>query len=110
MTRRLISSGSPFEEVAGYSRAVQQDPWVFVSGTSGYKDGKISDFQLGEWMTENYRLALEDPKFGTVYVLKRKDLMPDAGPDCLPRLDLNDDPATQPGTQTATPAPAEGGP
>ena len=42
MTRRLISSGSPFEEVAGYSRAVQQDPWVFVSGTSGYKDGKIS--------------------------------------------------------------------
>ena len=36
MTRRLISSGSPFEEVAGYSRAVQQDPWVFVSGTTGF--------------------------------------------------------------------------
>jgi Putative translation initiation inhibitor, yjgF family len=43
MTRRLISSGSPFEEIAGYSRAVAQDPWVFVSGTSGYKDGKISE-------------------------------------------------------------------
>ncbi|MBC7951038.1 MAG: RidA family protein, partial [Rhodospirillaceae bacterium] len=40
MTRRLISSGSPFEEVAGYSRAVVQDPWVFVSGTSGFKDGQ----------------------------------------------------------------------
>jgi len=43
MTRQLISSGSAFEEVAGYSRAVAQDPWVFVSGTSGYKNGEISD-------------------------------------------------------------------
>ncbi len=43
MTRRLISSGSPFEEVAGYSRAVADGAWVFVSGTSGYKDGKIAD-------------------------------------------------------------------
>jgi enamine deaminase RidA (YjgF/YER057c/UK114 family) len=43
MTRRLISSGSPFEETAGYSRAVAQDPWVFVSGTSGFKDGAIAD-------------------------------------------------------------------
>jgi enamine deaminase RidA (YjgF/YER057c/UK114 family) len=43
MTRRLISSGSPFEEVAGYSRAVVDGEWVFVSGTSGYKDGKIAD-------------------------------------------------------------------
>ena len=43
MTRRLISSGSPFEEVAGYSRAVAEGDWVFVSGTSGYKDGKIAD-------------------------------------------------------------------
>jgi len=43
MTRRLISSGSPFEEVAGYSRAVADGQWVFVSGTSGFKDGKIAD-------------------------------------------------------------------
>lgn len=43
MTRQLISSGSSFEEVAGYSRAVHQDPWVFVSGTSGFKDGKIAE-------------------------------------------------------------------
>jgi len=43
MTRQLISSGSSFEEVAGYSRAVRQDPWVFVSGTSGFKDGKIAE-------------------------------------------------------------------
>jgi len=43
MTRQLISSGSAFEEVAGYSRAVAQGPWVFVSGTSGYANGQISD-------------------------------------------------------------------
>lgn len=34
--RRLISSGSSFEEQIGYSRAVVQDGWVFVSGTTGY--------------------------------------------------------------------------
>jgi enamine deaminase RidA (YjgF/YER057c/UK114 family) len=34
--RRLISSGSSFEKVAGYSRAVVDGEWVFVSGTTGY--------------------------------------------------------------------------
>lgn len=36
MTRRLISTGSPFEATAGYSRAVVQGDWCFVSGTTGY--------------------------------------------------------------------------
>jgi len=36
VTRRLISSGSPFEEAIGYSRAVVVDGWVFVSGTTGF--------------------------------------------------------------------------
>jgi enamine deaminase RidA (YjgF/YER057c/UK114 family) len=36
MARRLISSGSEFEEKIGYSRAVVQGNWVFVSGTTGY--------------------------------------------------------------------------
>ena len=34
--RRLISTGSPFENAAGYSRAVVQGEWCFVSGTTGY--------------------------------------------------------------------------
>ncbi len=34
--RRLISSGSPFEEKFAYSRAVVQGDWCFVSGTTGY--------------------------------------------------------------------------
>ena len=36
MARRLISTGSPFEETIGYSRAVVCDGWVFVAGTTGY--------------------------------------------------------------------------
>jgi enamine deaminase RidA (YjgF/YER057c/UK114 family) len=36
MSRALLSSGSPFEKQAGYSRAVVDGDWVFVSGTTGY--------------------------------------------------------------------------
>lgn len=35
-SRRLISSGSAFEEKIGYSRAVVDGDYVFVSGTTGY--------------------------------------------------------------------------
>jgi enamine deaminase RidA (YjgF/YER057c/UK114 family) len=31
-----ISTGSPFERVMGYSRAVVKGPWCFVSGVTGY--------------------------------------------------------------------------
>ena len=36
MTRRLVSSGSSFEALAGYSRAVVDGDWVHVSGTTGF--------------------------------------------------------------------------
>lgn len=36
MTRKLISTGSPFEKTAGYSRAVVDGDWCFVAGTTGY--------------------------------------------------------------------------
>jgi len=36
MARRLISSGSTFEGEVGYSRAVVDGDWVFVSGTTGF--------------------------------------------------------------------------
>ena len=45
MNRMLISSGSTFEAEIGYSRAVAQGDWVFVSGTTGfdYSSMTISD-------------------------------------------------------------------
>jgi enamine deaminase RidA (YjgF/YER057c/UK114 family)/GNAT superfamily N-acetyltransferase len=45
MSRQLISSGSTFEAQMGYSRAVVVEPWVFVSGTTGfdYSNMTISD-------------------------------------------------------------------
>ena len=36
MPRRLISTGSPFEKAAGYSRAVIDGDFAFVAGTTGY--------------------------------------------------------------------------
>ena len=43
--RKKISSGSKFEKIAGYSRAVVDGEWIFVSGTTGYdyKNHTISD-------------------------------------------------------------------
>jgi len=35
-TRRLVSTGSPFEAEFAYSRAVVQGDWCFVAGTTGY--------------------------------------------------------------------------
>lgn len=42
MTRRLISSGSDFEKIMGYSRAVVDGEWIFVSGTTGFDYAKMT--------------------------------------------------------------------
>ena len=34
--RKLISTGSPMEKAAGYSRAIVQGDFCFVAGTTGY--------------------------------------------------------------------------
>ena len=47
--RKLISSGSLFEEKIGYSRAVVDGNWVFVSGTTGYD---YSDMSISENIVE----------------------------------------------------------
>src|SRR5476649_2680516 len=36
MPKKLISSGSAFEAVAGYSRAVVDGDWIHVAGTTGF--------------------------------------------------------------------------
>ena len=42
MPHRLISSGTKFEAEIGYSRAVVDGEWVFVSGTTGFDYAKMT--------------------------------------------------------------------
>ena len=62
MTRRLISSGSSFEREIGYSRAVVDGEWIFVSGTTGfdYRAMTISDdlLEQAEQCLRNIQAAL----------------------------------------------------
>ncbi|HUH49303.1 MAG TPA: RidA family protein [Mycoplana sp.] len=65
--RKLISSGSPFEHTAGYSRAVVQGDWCFVSGTTGYDYATMTMPETVEAQTRNclstIRGALEEAGF-----------------------------------------------
>ena len=42
VARKLISSGSTFEAEIGYSRAVVEGDWIFVSGTTGFDYSKMT--------------------------------------------------------------------
>lgn len=90
MSRRLISSGSKFEELAGYSRAVVEGDWIFVAGTSGHepKTGVISDSvveQTRRSLTtirealEEADAAMEDIVRVRVFVAERGDVMAVSG-------------------------------
>lgn len=57
--RKLISSGSPFEKTAGYSRAVVQGDWCFVSGTTGYDYATMSMPEGIEAQTRNCLKTIE---------------------------------------------------
>jgi len=52
MIRRLMSTGSPFEKTFGYSRAVVDGDFVFVSGTTGYD---YATMQMPATITEQTR-------------------------------------------------------
>ena len=54
--RRKISSGSDLEARFGYSRAIVDGDWVFVSGTTGlnYATGEISD-DVAEQAEQTFR-------------------------------------------------------
>ncbi|UCF91287.1 MAG: RidA family protein [Desulfobacterales bacterium] len=64
MSRKLISSGSAFEAKIGYSRAVVDDDYVFVSGTTGYnyQEMTISEnvVEQAEQCFRNIEIALKE--------------------------------------------------
>lgn len=74
MPRRLISTGSPFEKTAGYSRAVVDGEWCFVSGTTGYDYATMTMPQTVEQQTRNclatIAAALEEGGFSLADVVR----------------------------------------
>jgi enamine deaminase RidA (YjgF/YER057c/UK114 family) len=92
MTRQLISSGSQFEHDIGYSRAVVDGDWVFVSGTTGfdYATMTISDNLLDqtEQCLKNIQAALRQAGAELADIVRVTYLVPDAArfPECWPIL------------------------
>lgn len=92
MTRRLISSGSTFERDIGYSRAVVDGDWIFVSGTTGfnYETMTISDNLLDqtEQCLKNIQAALAEAGAELNDVVRVMYILPNATrfPDCWPVL------------------------
>ena len=92
MTRRLISSGSTFERDIGYSRAVVDGDWIFVSGTTGfdYETMTISDNLLDqtEQCLKNIQAALAEAGADLNDVVRVMYILPNATrfPDCSPVL------------------------
>ena len=92
MTRRLISSDSQFEKEIGYSRAVVDGEWVFVSGTTGfdYAANTISDSLLEqtEQCLKNIQVALQQAGAGLTDIVRVTYILPRAErfPDCWPVL------------------------
>jgi 2-iminobutanoate/2-iminopropanoate deaminase len=82
MPRRLISSGSSFETSIGYSRAVVDGDWVFVSGTTGfdYTTMTISDDVVAqcEQALKNIGTALAQAGSGFADVVRVHYLMTSA--------------------------------
>jgi enamine deaminase RidA (YjgF/YER057c/UK114 family) len=92
MTRRLISSGSQFEQDVGYSRAVVDGEWVFVSGTAGfdYRTMIISDnlLEQTEQCLKNIQSALHEAGADFADVVRVNYIVPkgERFPDCWPVL------------------------
>ena len=82
MTRRLVSTGSPFEKLAGYSRAVVQGDWCFVSGTTGYDYATMTMPEGVEAQARNIfatiERALKEAGFSLADVVRANYIVSDA--------------------------------
>jgi enamine deaminase RidA (YjgF/YER057c/UK114 family) len=92
MNLTLISSGSTFEAEIGYSRAVVQGDWVFVSGTTGfdYSNMTISEGlpEQTEQCLKNIESALAQAGASMADVVRVTYVLPNGGEfkDCWPVL------------------------
>jgi enamine deaminase RidA (YjgF/YER057c/UK114 family) len=90
--RRRISSGSQFESDIGYSRAVVDGDWIFVSGTTGfdYATMAISDdvAEQADQTLRNIASALAEAGASLDDVVRVRYLLPSADdfPACWPVL------------------------
>jgi enamine deaminase RidA (YjgF/YER057c/UK114 family) len=92
MTRKLVFSGSPFEAEIGYSRAVVEGDWVFVSGTTGfdYRSMTIPDGAEAqcEQALRNIEAALAEAGARMGDIVRVRYILPEAAdfPGCWPVL------------------------
>ncbi len=81
MARRLISSGSRFEAETGYSRAVVDGEWIFVSGTTGYdyKTMTLADGVVAQCRQAfmNIKAALNEAGASMADVVRVTYILPD---------------------------------
>ena len=84
MDRKLVSTSSPYEKIASFSRAVVQGDWVFASGCTGYdpESDSISEdpaeqahqaFKLINWLLDEAGFSLSDVVRIVVYLADRDD-------------------------------------
>ena len=92
MARQLISSGSTFEKSIGYSRAVVDGDWVFVSGTTGFDYATMT---IAEGLVEqteqcfkNIEAALKEAGAGLADVVRVTYVLPEGNDfsQCWPVL------------------------
>ncbi|HLJ38905.1 MAG TPA: RidA family protein [Steroidobacteraceae bacterium] len=92
MKRTLISSGSAFEREIGYSRAVVQGDWIFVSGTTGFDYSTMTIAEGIEAQVEqclkNIEVALRQAGASLADAVRVTYILPDAKdfPACWPVL------------------------
>jgi enamine deaminase RidA (YjgF/YER057c/UK114 family) len=83
MTRRLISSGSVFEEQIGYSRAVVAGDWVMVSGTTGFDYATMTIsadvVEQAEQCLKNIEAALREADSSLKDVVRVTYVLPNGG-------------------------------
>src|SRR5215210_6536860 len=82
MTKQLISSGSSFEQEIGYSRAVVDGDWVFVSGTTGFDYSTMSIaegvLEQTEQCLKNIEAALREAGSSLNDIVRVMYVLPDA--------------------------------